>query len=43
MSFQSAVAKNGLKVKDVLIAQSSGDKIYLQTREDKKECFIKVK
>ena len=42
-SLEKAVAKNGLKVKDVLIAQSSGDKIYLQTREGKKECFIKVK
>ena len=40
---ERVLKSNGLRIKEVLIAQSSGDKLYIQAREGKKECFVKVK
>lgn len=38
-----AISSSGLKLSEVLIAQSNGDKIYVQPRKEEQGCFIRVK
>lgn len=42
-SLEQTVKKSGLGINEVLIAQSLGDKVYIQARKEGRSCFVKVK